>query len=227
MSRVSAKHQSLVAFLAFATAWAAPARAGTDVFASKSITVQPNGPREGEVGSNYFNIEGKNKERYASFGVLIIEHPKGDPQATVKELTITLVQSIPGFASDGKLKFYIGEPLDQPIPTGRADAKPATTFEKLKFDPAAPGGLAKDVYKSLRPLGSGVFKKVKTGQIDTFNLTPDEEGRSYVGQLSKAGGVIHIVVVPDDDNVAATYYGAGTPIEANRPRIKLGGESAK
>jgi hypothetical protein len=134
MGRVSGNHQSLIAFVAVSAAWAVPARAETETIAPKSITVQPNGPREGDVGSNYFEVEGKNKEKYSSFGILIMELPEGDTQAFLNDLTITLVQSIPGFASDGKLKFYIGEPLDQPIRTGQTDPKRETDFEKLKFE---------------------------------------------------------------------------------------------
>ena len=48
-------------------------QAGEEVVASKSLTVQPNGPRPGDAGSKYFNIEGKNNEKYASFGVLVFD----------------------------------------------------------------------------------------------------------------------------------------------------------
>jgi hypothetical protein len=53
-----------------------PAQAGIEVTASKSLTVQPGEPRSGENGSKYFNIEGKENEKYASFGVLIFEISK-------------------------------------------------------------------------------------------------------------------------------------------------------
>ena len=41
-----------------------PTQAGVEVVASKSLTVQPNGPRPGDAGSKYFNIEGKDNEKY-------------------------------------------------------------------------------------------------------------------------------------------------------------------
>jgi hypothetical protein len=36
-----------------------------------------------------------------------------------------------------------------------------------------------------------------------------------------------IVVVPDDEDVAATYFGAGGEPETNRPRLVISPEPAK
>ena len=82
--------------------------------------------------------------------------------------------------------------------------------------------LPKDAFKSLHLLGAGEFKKAETGRTDKFILMPDEMARDELRQLIKTGGRLHIVVAPADDNVAATYFGAGNETEANRPRIKLG-----
>ena len=51
--------------------------------------------------------------------------------------------------------------------------------------------------------------------------------RDELRGLLKTGGSLHIVVAPADDDVAATYFGAGNETEANRPRIKLLGEAPK
>jgi hypothetical protein len=89
----------------------------------------------------------------------------------------------------------------------------------LKFDSNSPGGIGKDAFKAVHPLGSGTFTKVKTGQVDTFALTLDRAGRTYLRGQLKAGATILIVVVPDDEQVAATYFGAGSAPEGNRPRL--------
>ena len=143
--------------------------------------------------------------------------PRGDEKAEIKNLTITLVQSVPSFSGDGKIKFFLAQP---------ADADPRS-LEKLKYDPTATRGLAKDAFKSLSPLGSGVFKKVETGKVDTFVLTPDDMARNELHSVIKGGGLLHIVIAPEDDDVAATFFGAGDETDANRPRIKLGGEGPK
>ena len=55
-------------------------RAVVEVVASKSLTVQPTGPRSGDAGSKYLNIEGKdNDERVPSFGVPPLRYPQGGP----------------------------------------------------------------------------------------------------------------------------------------------------
>src|SRR5260370_37800907 len=102
MDRFSARQifvsWSLLAWvLAGTVAWAGP-----DFTASKSLTIQSSGPRPGLSGSYYFNIEGKRNEKFASFGVLVFPVPKSDADRNLKELTLTLVQSILEFAHDGK-----------------------------------------------------------------------------------------------------------------------------
>jgi hypothetical protein len=91
------------------------------------------------------------------------------------------------FARDGKVRFLLAEPRD---PGG-------DSLTGLKFDPKSPGGLGKDAFQAVHPLGSGTFTKVKTGQADSFTLTLDEAGRAYLRGQLKAGGMILIVVLPD------------------------------
>jgi hypothetical protein len=204
----------LITIAAFATP---STYASDDLVASKSLTIQATGPRQGAAGGNYFNVQGKNKERYAGFGVLVFPLTKGEAKTETKSLTVTLVQSIPAFAADGKITFYIAHPRD-PDPS---------SLEKLKYDPAAPAGLPKDAFKSLLLLGTGEFKKVATGQSDTFVLKLDEMARNELRSSIKGGDPLHIVVAPGDDDVAATYFGAGNETESNRPRVKLDGEATK
>jgi hypothetical protein len=49
---------------------------------------------------------------------------------------------------------------------------------------------------------------------------PDQAGRNYLRGQLKAGGTILIVVVPDHEEVAATYFGAGGE-EADRPCLVI------
>jgi hypothetical protein len=199
----------ILGFVAFSTSLALPALAGTEATATRSLTIQPAGPRQGEAGSRYFNEEGVKNDRYASFGVLVFRLPKGE--GDVEKLSLRLVQSIPRFARDGKVRFLLAEPHEQGI----------DSLARLKFDPKTPGGLGQEAFKVVHPLGSGTFTKVKTGQVDTFALKPDEAGRTHLRGQLKAGGTILIVVVPDDEEVAATYLGAGSEPEGNRPRLVI------
>jgi hypothetical protein len=186
----------LAAFIAI------PAQAGVAIVASQSLTVQPGGPRPGEAGSKYLNIEGKDNEKYASFGVLIFRIPKEDHGKQVKGVTLTLVQSIPRFAKDGAIRFLLAPDLD--------------TAEKLKFDPSAPDGVGSQI-KSLHPLGSGEFKQIATGKTESFSLIVDDAVRERIAK----GGRLCLVVVPADAAVTATYFGANEDAKDKSPGLML------
>jgi hypothetical protein len=177
-----------------------PTQAGVEVIASKSLTVQPSGPRSGDAGSKYLNIEGKGNEKYASFGVLVFEIPKEIQDKKVK--SVTLVQSIPKFAKDGAIRFFLAPDLD--------------AVGDLKFDPNAPDGVG-DQIKPMHALGSGNFKKVETGKPESFSLTVDD---AAPGQIAK-GGKFCLVIVPVDAAVAATYFGASENDKEKSPRLTL------
>jgi hypothetical protein len=193
---ISAACYVLASFLAI------PTLAGVEVVASKSLTVQPSGPRPGEPGSKYFNIEGKENEKYASFGVLVFEIPKESRDKKVKSVTLTLVQSIPTFAKNGAIRVFLAPDLD--------DAS------VLKFDPNASDGVGSQI-KRLHALGSGNFKKIDTGKTEFFPLTMDEMVRERITK----GGKLCLVIVPADTTVAATYFGTGEQSSGNRPRLIL------
>src|SRR5262245_6184029 len=139
MNSMLARHRAILCFFALATMPGATAMAGIKATATKGLTVQPAGPRQGENGSRYFNVEGVKKERYASFGVLVFEVPKGVDQAReVERLSLRLVQSIARFTQDGKVRFFLAEPSD------RGD----DALAGLKFEAKSSGGVAKDAFKA-------------------------------------------------------------------------------
>jgi hypothetical protein len=179
-----------------------PTQAGEEVIASKSLTVQPNGRRSGDAGSKYFNIQGKDNEKYASFGVLVFDIPKDIQDKKLKNLNLTLVQSVPKFAKDGAIRFFLAPDPD--------------TTKDLKFDATTADGVGSQI-KSLHPLGQGNFKKIETGKTESFSLTVDETTR---GQVAK-GGRLCLVIVPADSVVAATYFGASETDKEKSPRLTL------
>jgi hypothetical protein len=193
---ISAACYLLVSFLVI------PTQAAVEVVASKSLTVQPSGPRPGDVGSKYFNIEGKDNEKYASFGVLVFDIPKEIRDKKVKSVTLTLVQSIPKFAKDGAIRFFLVGDLN--------------ATKDLKFDSNASDGVGSQI-KPLHALGSGTFKKIETGKSESFSLTLDDTAR---GQIAK-GGKLCLVIVPADAAVAATYFGASETDKEISPRLTL------
>jgi hypothetical protein len=109
----------------------------------------------------------------------------------------------------------------QPVDRG------AVPSEKLKFDSKSTDGIDKHAFRGLHSLGSGTSAQVKTGHVDSFKLTSDEAAQRYLRNQLKAGGTIWIVVFPDDEEVATTYFGTGSEPEANRPRLEIEIKDAK
>jgi hypothetical protein len=179
-----------------------PVQAGVEVAALKTLAIQPNGPRSGDGGATYFNIEGKDNEQYARFGVLVFEIPRELQDKKVSRVTLTLVQAIPRFAKDGAIGFFLALDLD--------------AAEALKFDSNAPDGVCKQI-KYLHEVGSEDFKKLKTGETESFSLAMDDVVRE---RLAK-GGKFCLVIVPADSAVAATYFGVGEESTANRPKLTI------
>jgi hypothetical protein len=191
-----------VANLSVVTFFIAPVMAGEEVTASNSLTIQPTGPRSGEAGSKYFNIEGKDNGKYASFGVLVFEIPKKIDASKIKSLSLTLVQSIPQFAKDGTVKIFLAPELD-----------PAA---ELKFDSNSDNGIG-DQIKVLNELCSGTFKKVKTGETQSLTLNLDDACKERIAK----GGRLCLVIVPADSTVAATYFGANENDKSNSPKFTM------
>jgi hypothetical protein len=190
------------ACLSLVTLIIVPAEAGVEVTASKGITIQATGPRTGEAGSKYFNVEGKDTGKFASFGVLVFEMPKAIDGSKIKSVALTLVQSVPAFAKDGEIKIFLAPELD-----------PAA---ELKFDPKSDNGVGVQI-KPLHELGSGIFKKVKTGEVQSFALKLDDTSRA---QIAKAGRLC-VVIVPADSTVAATFFGASESDKSNSPKLTV------
>jgi hypothetical protein len=177
-------------------------QAGEELVAAKSLTIQPNGPRLGDAGSKYFNIQGKDNEKYASFGVLVFDIPKEINDKKIKSVKLTFVQSVPKFAKDGAIRFFLAPDLD--------------ATKDLKFDANATDGVG-DQIKPLHALGSSNFKKIETGKTESFSLTLDDTTREQIAK----GGKLSLVIVPADAAVAATYFGANENDKEKSPRLTL------
>ena len=206
----------IAAGLAVVVALAGRAEGGEAVDAplSSGMTVRKAGPRSGASAEAFFNIEGKSNGQdgmYASFGVLDFRPaPPASPAGKVTGLKLTLAQSLARFSKDGAIAFFLA--TDATVAVGEGSP--------LKFDPAKPGGVG-DQLKTLRPLGGTAFKKRETGQVDTISLTLEGETEAVVRARLNAGESVRIVVVPVDDDVAATYFGPKPKDPAQRPKLTI------
>ncbi len=79
-----------------------------------------------------------------------------------------------------------------------------------------------DLVKSKSLLGTGEFKKQETGHADTFSLALNEAAFTYLADRAARGETIRVIIVPDDEDVAATYFGSGAEDATRKPRLKAG-----
>jgi hypothetical protein len=197
---------------------AVPLHADTfSALAFDNATVQPDGPRTGDDGKIYFNIEGINNGTYASFGVADFQSSSfvdangnmisGTPTA-LNAITITLSQANADFTNVGSLNFYLAEDTTTSIqPNDNA----------VIFDTADSEGLNGQLVP-LHFLGSGSFTGTFTptdtsGMVDTFTFPPDNCSQldsatvAYVLGVLTNGGAFRVVITPADPEVSATYAG--------------------
>jgi hypothetical protein len=212
------RHQTILWFFALMTTPGLAAMAEIKATATRSHTVQAAGLRQGEAGSRYFNIGGVKKDRYASFGLLVFERSRSEGHVVeVGKMNLPLVQGKVRCTQDGKMRFFLAEPAD----------RSGEPLAGLKFEAGSPGGVAMKALKALHPPGSGIFVKGETGRANAFELKPDEAGKRYLRDRVKASGTVLIVAVSEDEEVAATYFGAGAEPKGNQPQVIIDGEPAK
>jgi hypothetical protein len=190
-----------------------------------NATVQPGGPRTGDYGKLYFNIEGANNGAYADYGVADfnssnLANANGNPMPStpmvLNSITMTLSQANASFTNAGMLNFYLSENTTTSIqPADNAVTFDATDSEGLN------GQLA-----PLHMLGSGMFTGTDSptdtsGTLDTFTFPPDNTTQldsatvAYLLGVLANGGNLRLVITPADPNVAATYAGFSNTIYEN------------
>lgn len=157
--------------------------------ATKSATINAQGPRTGGSGGAYLNAEGTGTGKYACYGVADFGKLTA---GKAHKLKLTLTQSDAAFTKDGPIAFYICD-----------GAAPIGTGSPLKFNEKTPNTFgAESMHLVL--LGKGDFKKTANGKADSF-VFPISGG---VAKLLKTSQNVRIVLEPAGPTVAATYAGA-------------------
>jgi hypothetical protein len=212
------KHAELWALVAAVSLAATALRADTfSALAFDNATVRPGGPRTGDYGKIFFNVEGSNNDPYASFGVADFQSSSfadangnmisGTPTA-LNAITITLSQANADFTTVGSLRFYLAENTTTSI----QPSDNAVIFDKTDSE-----GLNGQLVP-LHLLGSGSFTGTSTptdtsGTVDTFTFPPDSSSQldsatvAYVLGVLSNGGALRVVITPADPDVSATYAG--------------------
>ncbi len=181
-----------------------------DAIAINNATVQPTGPRPGDNGKRFLNIEGRQvpmADQFASYGVL--EFDATDlglgTVSQVDSLTVKFQQSLASFTSRGRMRFFITE--DNATSIEPAPASP------LVFDANDVNGLGNQL-QPIHGLNTGEFSPVRSSWLETytFGITSGSALETYLINQINAGGSIRVVVCPeasevDAELVAGTYGG--------------------
>jgi len=170
-------------------------------FAYDNATVMPIGPRTGDNGKRFFNMEGRDNGDFAAFGVADLQfcHPRNELLGASATLTVALVQANTFFTHDGSLHFWLTTDITTDI---QPSEDPAVRY----IDTDDPDGLAGQLVPRFF-LGSGEFIAGASGQVDSFTFPLSNEALSYLQGQIQSGGPARIVISPANHDVAATYAG--------------------
>jgi len=201
--------------------------ARADLFSALAVdnaTVQVEGPRPGDFGKVFFNMEGNQNGDctvemvppcFASFGVADFDSTslqiRGEIES-IRSLTLTLVQANASFTHDGALHFWLTTDTTTDI---QPSEDPAIKFA-LTDDP---DGLDDQLIGRFF-LGAGTFTQVSSGHPDPFTFRLSRHAERYLIRQIRHHGKIRIALSPADGPVAATYAGYSND-EFSGPLITL------
>ncbi len=179
-------------------------RAGAErvsVLAVDNATVQPAGPRPGDNGKRFFNVEGNGAGNFASFGVADFNLPTHEDSEveSIRMLTLTLTQANASFTHDGGMHFWLTTDTTTDI---QPSDTPDVTFVREDDPDGLDGQLAPRF-----SLGSGSFVQVDDGQVDSYSFAVSRQLARYLREQIRSRGTIRILMSPADSSVAATYAG--------------------
>ncbi len=198
---------------------AADVRAQT-ALAQNNATVQPAGPRLGDNGLAFFNVEGATNGTNASFGVLEFNSPDlGYGQVSeVDSVAIALTEDEASFTSEGSVEFYVTTDTTTSIMNDGSSP--------LFFDATDPQGLNGQL-QTLYRLGGGHFHPIRSGHKDRFqfSVAAGSDLEAYLINQINTGDIIRIVIAPKGSPkgqlVGATWAGYTNTIANSMPVLTV------
>ncbi len=179
--------------------------AAPELKAVQAVTVEASGPKSGDNGDKFFNIEGAKNGKYACFGLLRfdgatlkkeLDGKYGAGKYKITNVTLQLTQSPAKFSKDGPVNIFF-----------RADTTPNLNVQSLKY-PYAPGDKTIGGSKIAVGVPSKTSAKAEAEEsvVEAYNLTNDASGSGLKDAL-QAGKIVTLVLTAGDEAVAETYAG--------------------
>lgn len=139
-----------------------------------NATVQQNGNRPGNNGTNFFNVQNNVTPQFASYGVIEWNLGSGDfttapPALTGTEvgaIQVRLTQSNASFSRDTTLRFYLWNNFSPVLAPGNAEM----TFDTSELTGISdPPQLWFNTPHTLWELGTGNYAREENGYVDQFS----------------------------------------------------------
>jgi len=166
-----------------------------------SIILQ-NGPKTGDNGAKYLNVEGKSKGKYASYGLVRFDLTAAKAELDkmfsagkyqITGIALNLSQSIAGFSAAGGVNIYY-----------TPDDSTAATGLKYPYNPSGPSLKGLQVGSCKFAVSAAHSPAGKTRDIcDLTKLAGSKELANHIMQRK----TLTLILAEADPNVAATWAG--------------------
>jgi len=169
--------------------------------ASATAIIESTGPKAGDNGKRYLNVEGKEKGKYACFGLVqfdgaavksTLDKKYGAGKYKVTGLTLELGRSTASFSAAGKVSVY--------SLAGKVDAA------ALKYPLDLKGNLKPALLGNIAFTVSEKASGFAAAEADKLDLMKGGKGADILSTLA-AGGVVTLALAEGDSKVAATWAG--------------------
>lgn len=173
--------------------------ADIELSAVETATVYENGPRDGEKGRLYLNIEGASHGQFASFGYAVFDPSVLDDNQganRILSLTLELTHAPSRFSTAGKVQIWLAP-------------SPMTLPGNMRFDPTArPTGVGTQVGRLIPLIGNFEYDpNLSPGAMFFWEITATETLLSQIRNAIQTKSLIHLVITPVGEDVAATFAG--------------------
>lgn len=148
----------------------------------------------------FANAQGAD-DNFASYIVMEFDSAALAGTTSIPAVKFSLTQANAGFTTDGGIEFFLSQDT-------ATDITPGVSALRATQD-VQPSGIAAGDLAPLTSLGTAMFTRTNTGDVDMFTFPVDAAVESYLlGQIASSGA-IRFVVAASELGTAATFAGTG------------------
>ncbi|HVT12885.1 MAG TPA: PEP-CTERM sorting domain-containing protein [Fimbriimonadaceae bacterium] len=195
-------------------------------------TIQGAGPRTGQNGYNFANVEGTSNGNFASYVIVdfngtqttsgltgVADGTYGGVfsfggQVMANSLSLRLTQDNAGFTHDGALQFWLAT-ANTSGTNLHSGSTPNFADGASEFSPLLLGDGMFTQGATTPVTGTGAPTALGSGTIDTYTFNLSGATQTAVSDALNGGSTIRLIITPNDATVAATYAGFSVYSTAN------------